>query len=721
MKAILKNFLRWLLTLIFKVEIKGLNNYHQAGERILIIANHTSFLDPLLLGVFLPDDVTFAINTHISNNPYIKPFLGLANIFVMDPTNPLSLKKLINFLKTENKAVIFPEGRITVTGSLMKIYDGTGMVADKSKAAILPIRIQGAEYTYFSRLRNIMRLRLFPKITITIQPHTYIEVPVGVKGKEGRKYSGAILANLMTETMFHASHYQQTIFSALLEARNIHGGSKIVVEDMERNPLNYNKLIIHIIIIGKLLKNISVADENIGVLLPNTTKTLSVVLGLQLHGRTPAMLNYAVGLAGMLSACRTAKIKTVLSSRRFIDIAKLTNEAKQMQRQVKIVYLEDIAKNISVLAKFEAMVRSKTVAYWYDHNKYSPNSPAVIVFTSGSEGTPKGVALSHANLLANHQQLAACVSFNAQDIILNILPMFHSFGFTAATMLPLLNGMRTFFYPSPLHFNVIPEICYEINATVLFGTNTFLAAYGNAAHSYDFYSIRYVFAGAEKLHQSTRELWSDKFGIRIFEGYGTTETSPVLTANTPLAYKAGSVGRLMPAIQYTLELVDGINEGGQLHVAGPNIMLGYILADNPGVLVPPKSIYGEGWYDTGDIVSIDEQGFISICGRSKRFAKIAGEMVSLTIAEQIASRTWPDAQHAVVSLPDLKKGEQIILITTQKQANNEAMLAKAEGVGKINLPKKFIVVKEIPVMATGKIDYIATTAIAKNANLNSKI
>jgi acyl-[acyl-carrier-protein]-phospholipid O-acyltransferase/long-chain-fatty-acid--[acyl-carrier-protein] ligase len=426
------------------------------------------------------------------------------------------------------------------------------------------------------------------------------------------------------------------------------------------------------------------------------------------------MLNYSIGSKGMISACRTGQIKTVLTSRRFIELAKLTDEAEHLEAEVKIVYLEDIAKKISVIDKLQGLIESKTAGYWYKHNQFSPNSPAVILFTSGSEGAPKGVVLSHTNIMANHKQLASRVNFNAQDVILNVLPMFHSFGFTAGTMLPILNGMKTFFYPSPLHFNVIPEISYEINATILFGTNTFLAAYGKAAHSYDFYSIRYVFAGAEKLQQCTRETWSNKFGIRIFEGYGATETSPVLSVNNPLDYQAGSVGRFMPGIEHQLESVPGIRVGGKLHVSGPNIMLGYLLPDNPGVLVPPKSRYGDGWYDTGDIVNVDEQGFITICGRSKRFAKIAGEMVSLTVAEQVACQAWPDAQHAVVSLPCPKKGEQLILVTSEKQATSKTMISHADGIGAINLPKTVIVVKDVPVMATGKIDYPAVTELASS-------
>ncbi len=339
------------------------------------------------------------------------------------------------------------------------------------------------------------------------------------------------------------------------------------------------------------------------------------------------------------------------------------------------------------------------------------NKPAVVLFTSGSEGLPKGVVLSHSNLLANRAQLAARVDFSAQDIILNILPLFHSFGLTAGMLLPLLSGMRAFLYPSPLRYRVVPEISYEINATILFGTNTFLSGYAKHAHPYDFYSIRYVFAGAEKLQEDTRQVWSTKFGIRIFEGYGATETSPVLAANTPMDNQAGAVGRLLPGISYQLEPVPGVKTGAKLHVSGPNIMLGYLLSEKPGELAPPASKFGEGWYDTGDIVDVDESGFVTIQGRAKRFAKVGGEMVSLAAAEDFAVCVWPQGQHAVVAVPDPKKGEQLVLVTDVAGANRKELLENAQGIGEINLPKQIIAIDVIPLMGSGKIDYPAVTEL----------
>ncbi|MEQ1531756.1 MAG: AMP-binding protein, partial [Methylococcales bacterium] len=547
----LKKFLHWLLTLLYRVEVTGLDNYYKAGNRVLIVANHTSFLDPLLLGVFLPDDITFAINTHISERWWLKPFLGLSKVFPMDPTHPISLKNLIHHLENDTKTVIFPEGRITVTGTLMKIYDGPGMVADKSGATLLPIRINGGQYTHFSRLHGVVRLRWFPKITIQIMPPTHIEQHKELSGKNRRKYSGHILSDIMTDMMFATSPYRKTIFENLLAARQIHGGKHTVAEDLERIPLSYDTLITRSIAIGNALTGLTQAQENVGIFLPNSTKTLCVVLGLQLHNRVPAMLNYSTGSAGMVSACKIALVNTVLTSRRFIELGKLTEEAQALSTQVNLVYLEDIAQGITGLDKFKALLQSKTTGLWYNP-KQTPDCPAVVLFTSGSEGTPKGVVLSHSNIVANHQQIDSRISFNPHDKVLNFLPMFHSFGFTVGTLLPVLTGMTSFFYPTPLHFSVIPEIAYETKATIMFGTNTFLAAYGKKAHAYDFFKLRYVVAGAEKLQESTRALWADKFGIRILEGYGATETAPVTAVNTPIDYKAGTVGRFMPAMQHRL-------------------------------------------------------------------------------------------------------------------------------------------------------------------------
>ncbi|HEY8872208.1 MAG TPA: AMP-binding protein, partial [Stellaceae bacterium] len=332
----------------------------------------------------------------------------------------------------------------------------------------------------------------------------------------------------------------------------------------------------------------------------------------------------------------------------------------------------------------------------------------------GSEGAPKGVVLSHANLLVNRRQLAARVDFSPADQVLNALPMFHSFGLTAGFLLPLLAGVRVFLYPSPLHYRIVPELAYDIGATLLFGTDTFLAGYGRAAHPYDFYALRYVFAGAEAVRDETRLVWSERFGKRILEGYGVTECSPVIAVNTPMHFKAGTVGRLLPLIEHRLDPVPGIAEGGRLLLRGPNIMSGYLRPEEPGTLAPPE----DGWHDTGDIVRIDDEGFVTIAGRAKRFAKLAGEMVSLAVAERIAIVAYPDHRHAVVALPDSRRGERLVLVSEAPQVIRDALIdtAHREGLPEIAIPREIVQVATLPLLGSGKTDYAAVLRLAAQAD-----
>ena len=712
---LLKRIGRALLRLAYRVEVSGLEHYRGAGERVLIAPNHTSFLDAALLTLFLPDRLTFAVNTRVARAWWLRPLLKLVEFFPVDPANPYSLKSLIRFLQQDRRAVIFPEGRITVTGALMKIYHGPGLVADRSGALLLPVRIDGAQFTPFSRLRGRVRLRWFPKITLTILPPRRLSIPEEVRGRARRKLAGEQLADLMTEMMFVTSNWHRTIFQAVLDARRIHGGDHLIIEDIERKPLGYRQLVARSFILSRAVRQASRPGDYVGVLLPNAVATVIVFLALHLCRRTPAMLNYTVGAQGMGSACRIARITTVYTSRRFVTAAKLDKTVERLQQDVKVIFLEDLRGAITAWDKLAGLVNGffARAAYRRLGRGARPDDPAVVLFTSGSEGAPKGVVLSHANILSNCEQIAARVPFSAQDVILNALPLFHSFGLMAGSVLPLVSGMRVFFYPSPLHYRIVPEVAYDINATVLFGTNTFLAGYARYAHPYDFYSVRYVFAGAEKLHEDTRRVWAERFGLRIFEGYGATETSPALSTNTPMDYRAGTVGRLFPGIEHKLLPVPGIDRGGRLVVRGPNVMKGYLLADRPGELVPPSHDLGDGWYDTGDIVDISAEGFVTILGRAKRFAKVGGEMVSLTAAEELATRMWPGALHAVVTLPDAQKGEQLVLVTTQSDASRAELLghARGEGVGEIAVPKKIVVTKSMPLLGSGKIDYPGVQAL----------
>ncbi len=712
-EAMVKSFVKWVLSSIYQVKVNGLENYPE-NARYIIIANHTSFLDVVLLSAFLPDKLTFAINKDIAASWWIKPLLNLVETFPIDPTSPMSMKTMIKVVRGGKKLVIFPEGRITVTGALMKIYEGPGMIADKAGAKLLPIRINGAQFSYFSRLKGKIKLRWFPKISLTILPPREIKVDETIKSRNRRRLMGEELYNIMAEMIFYSSDLKQKLFDSLIDARNVHKGKFKIAEDRITGTLSYNQLIMRSFILGKALTQYAKFQELIGVLLPTSVNTMITFFGLEAYGRVPAMLNYSSGVKNIISCCQAAALKTVITSKRFIRLGDLHHIIDEMKKQaIEIIYLEDIAKNIKFVNKLAGYLKSH-FPYFHQRRfrKIRSEDPAVILFTSGSEGIPKGVALSHYNLQSNRYQLGAAADFNSSDIVFNCLPLFHCYGLTAGAFLPLMSGVKTHFYPTPLHYRIIPELVYAVNATIMFSTDTFLAGYAHYAHPYDFYSLRYLFAGAEKIKLETQQRWADEFGVRVFEGYGATETAPVVATNTAMRNKKGTVGCLLPGIQHRLEKVPGIHHGGKLWVKGPNIMLGYLDKDNPGKIVPLK----DGWYDTGDVVDIDSDGFITIVGRVKRFAKIGGEMVSLAAVESYLSQLWPGFLHAAIALKDEKKGEQIKLITNKPEANREeiAEFYRKEGLPEIALPRYIEYTKDMPVLASGKIDYVRLKELYEN-------
>ncbi len=709
MRTLLKIIFRALLRLFYRVEVQGLENLQQAGPRTLLIANHTSFLDGLLLTVFLPRELSFAIHTRMVNQWFIRPFKPLVTLFVMDPTRPFSLKSLIRYMQDGHSVVLFPEGRITVTGALMKIYHGPGLVADKVGADVLPVRINGAQYSPFSRLRKRIRVRWFPRITLTVLPPRQIKAPAEVRGRARRIYAGERLTDIMTEMMFATSHYRCTLFEALLDAQRIHGARHKIAEDFERIPINYRQLIRRSFILADVLATRTRRTENVGILLPNATATLITLLALQIYRRVPALLNYSDGLNNLLEACRIGRINTIYTSRQFADYARLHELLNELGREVKVIYLEEVVHALRWQHKLRGMF-----AAWFPRSGYrgradeaGPDDPAVLLFTPGAEAKPTGVILSHANLLANCSQLVSRSDFSSRDVVLNTMPMSHAFGLTCGTVLPVISGVRVFFYPNPRHYRIVPEIAYDINATILFGTDTFLAGYARFAHPYDFYSIRYVFAGAEKLQESTRRVWSERFGVRIFEGYGATETSSLIAINTAMENRPGTVGRLLPGMDYRLVAEPGMESGERLWVKGPNVMLGYLQPEQPDTLQPPATASGAGWYDTGDIVSMNERGFLTIIGRVRRFARVDGETVSLAQMEEFVSRVWPHAMHAIIHVPDAGQGEQLVLFTTRAQPQRRELLevAREQGIPVVGLPHRLVSVPKLPQLGSGKIDY----------------
>jgi acyl-[acyl-carrier-protein]-phospholipid O-acyltransferase/long-chain-fatty-acid--[acyl-carrier-protein] ligase len=696
---------RAMLRALYRVEVRGLENFTAAGSRVIVLPNHTSLLDAALAALFVPGNPVFAVNKFVAENwRWVKPFLRLIKTWPIDPTSPFSLKGLIAEIKRDACCVFFPEGRITTTGAIMKIYDGAAMLADKADAVLLPLRIDGAVFSKASYMKGKYPLRNFPKITMTFLPPCRPNIP-DLKGRRRREAVRKYLHDLMRDGSYSTLDGRMTVWDALTRARGIYGGRRPVALDINRRPATYDDIVTASIVLGEKLAPL-VNGERVGILLPGAIPTVAAVLGLSRMGFVPSMLNYTSGSRNIISCCFAAQITTVVSSRKFVASGKLGAITDALSSEgLDIIWLEDVSQSVTATDRLFGFLRAR---FAVPHDGRSPDSAALVLFTSGSEGTPKGVVLSHANIIANRNQLISSIDFNPSDVVMNAMPMFHVLGFVVGTLMPLFTGILTFYYPNPLHYRVIPVLSYDIDATVLFGTDTFLYAYARSAHPYDFYRTRYVFAGAEKLRDHTRALWAEKFGIRIIEGYGTTETA-IISANTPLQFKAGTVGRALSAMECRTEPVQGIERGGRFFVRGPNVMLGYLRAGAGGEIEPPEG----GWYDTGDIIEEDESGFLTIMGRAKRFAKIGGEMVSLASLEDVIERLWSGARHAVAAVPDERKGETLVLATEYGDATREELAAylKEAGFSETHIPKRIVKVASLPLLGSGKIDYPAVSSI----------
>lgn len=521
-------------------------------------------------------------------------------------------------------------------------------------------------------------------------------------------------------TDFDAGGCRQTLFEALLEARASHGGDRVILKDADGTALSYDRLVLGSLVLGRKLSDLAPAGEPVGLMLPNAAGFLVALLGLNAFGRTAAIINYTAGSRNILAAARLARLSTIVTSRRFIDKANLQPVIDDLAaaelvrgRRTRIEFLEDVRAAIGTADKLRGWLEARRRTWFRSSSKARSGDTAVILFTSGTEGTPKGVALANSNIVSNARQVFAQANghLSKSDRVLNPLPMFHSFGLTAGTFVPLLNGMPVTLYPSPLHYREVARLMRAEQSTVLFTTDTFAAGYARAAKPGDLDSLRIVVAGAERVKDATRQLWSGTNAL-IIEGYGATECAPVIAVNTPDAMRHGTVGRILPGIEHRLVPVDGLIEGGRLEVRGPNVMAGYIEPCAPGVLARLK----DGWHDTGDIVAI-EDGFITIRGRAKRFAKLAGEMVSLAAVESLAAGCWPDGNHVVVSLPDAKKGEQLILVTDKADAERDVLLAyaRAHGFPELWLPRALLVVAAIPMLGSGKTDFPATAEMARQS------
>jgi acyl-[acyl-carrier-protein]-phospholipid O-acyltransferase/long-chain-fatty-acid--[acyl-carrier-protein] ligase len=614
-----------------------------------------------------------------------------------DTTHALTLFKSV--MAGQGIACLYLPPQIEASSATMQLLEDAGTAAREANARIVPIFLRGTRFSLFSLLSREQAPRsLLPQVTITAGPE------FSLAGNHDDGYSTAMVDG-MARAKFDSVNLKVTLFEALVAAARLYGPSREILEDALGSRLTYGKLLIGVRALGVRLAADSKPGAAIGLMLPNSSGIVVALFAILSGGRVAALLNYTAGTASVLSALSTGNIGMVLTSNSFIEKADLGELVERIrQAGVKVVNIEDVRDAITRMEKAKAFLfwRRRLVAR-------NAEDPAVILFTSGSEGTPKGVVLSSRSFMANAAQVDSRIDFSCTDTLFNVLPLFHSFGLLGGAFLPLFYGVRLFLYPSPLHYKLIPTVARKVAPTVMFGTDTFLNGYARAAKDGDFDSLRMIVAGAEAVKPETRKMYRERFGALIVEGYGMTECSPVVAVNSSTFSRDGTVGRLLSGMEMRIDPVEGIEEGGRLHVSGPNLMLGYMKDDRPGVL----QLRDGNWHDTGDIVSVDTDGFIAIKGRAKRFAKIAGEMISLGAVEMMVKQLWPEADHAAIAIPDKRRGERIVLITTQSPARKDELIAysKRYGATEMMIPDDIVNVDAIPVLGSGKVDYAATSRL----------
>ena len=680
---------------------------------VLLIPNHVSWLDWMFLYALLDDDWRFVTSATTAELSWIhKRMMVNRRTFPVDTTSPYAAKRMAEFLGKGGRLVLFAEGRITLTGSLMKLFDGTGFLIHRTRARVITVFLRGANRVRF--VRHTGWTRWFPEVSAHFSDALEAPRLEGVSNAIARQKITTWLRDAMVrqqfevEQNFGATHVLQAIAEAAAE-----NPGRVVLEDVTFTELTFRRLMVGVdVLAGEWRRRFGGAGnpDRVGVLLPNVNGTPVTLLSLWAANRVPAILNFSTGVPVMLQCAQLAGLRQVITSRAFLEKARLNLEAFTAAG-IELVYLEEVRASISGITRIARLLKH-TVACGAGFRGASLAGqdadvhPAVVLFTSGSEGIPKGVELTHGNLLANARQILGVLDVTDHERFFSAMPLFHSFGLMAGVIVPLSRGYYTFLYPSPLHYRVIPAGVYDKACTVMFGTNTFLNGYARRANPYDFNSVKFLVAGAEKVQEVTANTWARKFGVRLMEGYGATECSPAICLNTRLDPRFGSVGRFLPGMDWKLEPVEGVAEGGRLLVRGPNVMRGYL---NPDADAKFQAL--GGWYDTGDIVRVDDDGFVFILGRLKRFAKVSGEMVSLTAVEDALAGAFPQfgarCEVAIITRPDEDKGEVLIAVVNEPRLTLEDLrgVLKTRGLTNLCVPREIRAVREIPKLGTGKVNY----------------
>jgi len=694
------------LKVALRIDDRGIATARTAQAPVIYVVIHRSRLEPALMLSLLPDDTLHILDPDSAATAWLEPWRALGRTIVFKAEHVFVSRRLVQILKRKGRIAVYLPDEVEPDTRAFRLYRAVSRIALQADARVVTIAVEGAQDFPAGRTgKPAGRSRWLPRLVVGALPgRTVTELVADSLG--GATPGSNALFDRVAAVRSATASAGLTVFAAVRQAARRFGPDTVAVEDPLAGTMSYRQTLIGARIFAGRFARITAPREVVGVLLPNSVGLAITLLGLWSAGRAASPINHTAGAANVTAAMRMVAARLTVSSRTFVEKAGLEEIVAAAEAGgARILWLEDLRAGITGFDRAMGWLSWRGAI-----GRQDPAAAAVVLFSSGSEGLPKAIQLSHANLVSNAMQVEARLSIGPADQVLAVLPAFHALGLLGGLVLPLATGVRTFLYPSPLHFRQIPKLAAKTRPTAIFATDTFLAAYAKAADDGDFASLRFAVAGAEPLRRSTCETWRARFGVPLLEGYGMTEASPVAALNSATHGRDGTIGRLLPGMRGRIEPVEGIADAGRLWIWGPNVMAGTIDPDRPGTLCAVP----EGWHDTGDIVSVDRDGFVALRGRARRFAKIAGEMVSLTVVESLAEAAWPESRHAAVALPDPRRGERIVLVTTEPSPDPATLRAQGRRIGAPDIaqPDAILTVAEIPLLGSGKVDHAAVRRLA---------
>lgn len=710
-----------ILHVVFRLEVKGAHHLPAKGGGV-VVGNHVSYADGMLIGAATPRFIRWIMWKAIYDIKYLQPLLKLMRTVPIDLANRRDAVATLGVCRAAVEAGelagIFPEGQITRTGHLLPFKRGYERIAEAksgAQAPIIPAWIDGLWGHPLSmkggKLGGCWERWFRPRVSVTIgEPVTGPLAPEALQAK---------VMKLASEAAIDRREAHDTLGRRFVAAARSRWNA-LGVADSSGKQLTFGEALIGAQLIRRWLHRQAPHQPMIGLLLPNSVGTALANIAVTIAGRTAVNLNFTSGSASMASAIEQCGIRTVLSSKLFLT-------RQKMEAPAGTVYLEDLLPKFTSFDKAIAYLQARFLPAGLLAKGHT-DDVAGIIFSSGSTGEPKGVELTHWNLLSNMEAVAQVYPVGPSDVMLGILPFFHSFGFGYNLWFPLLHRFPVVFHPNPSDAKTIGELAEKYGATFLLSTPTFAATYTRKCTKEQFSKIRYVLVGAEKLRPAVAQQFEEKFGIRMHEGYGCTEMAPVISVNGPdfipedpseskqLGFKAESVGRPLPGVSLrfvdpaTLEPV-AYGQEGMLLVKGPNRMRGYLKQPER----TQKALI-DGYYNTGDMARLDEDGFLFITGRLSRFSKIGGEMVPHLKVEECLQEILEDAACLVIGIPDAQRGERLIVMHTHPELTPAAMIDHLNHAGLpalwIPKPNQIFAVEAIPTLGTGKTDLRKSTEMA---------